>query len=153
MSESEFHVRMGEYEVCTNGEVISSTGIGSCVAVCLYDDINGVGGVAHVMLPSKPGKTSLKYADNLIDALIEAMEEAGASRHGLSAKIFGGASLFSMSTAIGEKNVTAVKKKLADEGIEIEAEDTGGEEGRSIWLNCRSGTVVVGTPFGPTERY
>lgn len=63
------------------------------------------------------------------------------------AKIAGGASMFAaMDTLqIGEKNTEVVKKALKDEGIRLVAEDTGGNCGRTITLDTRTGELSVKT--------
>ncbi len=145
-------VKMGDYRVGQDDNVLSSIGIGSCVAVCLYDHINHIGGVAHVMFPDKAANPP-KSAQVLINDMIVELEAAGASKDALKAKLFGGASLLSTSLNIGEENLEAVRRILSRHRIPIVAEDTGGDTGRSVWLNCRTGDVVVQKPFEPTERY
>lgn len=61
-------------------ETLKSYGLGSCLAIALYDPETGIGGLAHAMLPDgdtadhsdrKPGK----YADTAIRALLRRMVE------------------------------------------------------------------------------
>ncbi|MDY6774046.1 MAG: chemotaxis protein CheD [Candidatus Nanohaloarchaea archaeon] len=146
-------VKMGEYAVATDDTVIASLGVGSCVAVSLYHDDTSTGGLAHVMLPTENGHKSEKHADVLIEELLEEMHEEDLENGELEAKIFGGAHMVRDSLGIGDKNVESVKEILDDEGIDITAEDTGGERGRAVWLHCRSGEVVVRTSFEGTRRY
>ncbi len=145
-------VKMGEYAIGTEDNVLSSLGIGSCVAVCLYDETSAIGGVAHVMLPDDE-RAPRKSADILTITLIEEMIDAGADPDALIAKLFGGATLLSTATSIGKDNIEAIRQVLSTYDIPVVAEDTGGDTGRSIWMNCRTGDVVVQKPFGPTERY
>lgn len=145
-------VKMGEYRIGQDDNVLSALGIGSCVAVCLYDDTTGIGGLAHIMLPDDSAQPE-KAAPTLVMGLIQDMEAVDAVPGAMTAKLFGGASLLSTSMEIGKENVAAVTHLLSDQGIPVIAEDTGGDTGRSIWLNCRTGDVVVQKPFGPTERY
>lgn len=44
---------------------------------------------------------------------------------------------------IGKRNTEAARKKLADLGIPIEAEDIGGSFGRTIILNTLTGKLKV----------
>lgn len=147
-------VGMGEYKVGTESEVLSALGIGSCVAVCLYAESEELGGLAHVMLPKEEGEYTKKHADALIYELLETIKQKDVKEEQLNAKIFGGASMFDDTTLdIGSKNVASVKEILDEEEIEIEVEKTGGSKGRAVWLNCRSGTVVVRKTGEETERY
>lgn len=53
---SEFIVGMGRFIVSNNPSTLTALGLGSCIGLILYDKVNKVGGMAHVMLPySKPG--------------------------------------------------------------------------------------------------
>ncbi len=49
---AEVLVRVAEYRAARAGDVLVTLGLGSCVAVALHDAQAGVGGLAHVMLPS-----------------------------------------------------------------------------------------------------
>jgi len=145
---------MGEYKIGTEEEILTALGIGSCIAVCIYTDIQEIAGLAHVMLPKEKGKDSKKHADILIHQLINAMKERGVKKYNMRAKIFGGASMFENSTLkIGEQNQESVKKILNEENIEIKEQDTGGNSGRAVWLNPRSGKAVVRKTGQETKRY
>ena len=67
-------VGLGELKVTRSPSVIlACLGIGSCIAVCVYDHLYKVGGMAHVVLPhceGKPGDNPGKYADTSIPMLI-----------------------------------------------------------------------------------
>lgn len=62
-------VRMGEIETGFEGHTLTSLGLGSCVAVMLYDSENRIGGMAHIMLPDssehekKPAEKKVMIAD------------------------------------------------------------------------------------------
>lgn len=147
-------VGMGEYAIGEGSEVLSALGLGSCVAVCLYTEHSEKGGLAHVMLPEEKDGDSKKHADVLISDLLEVMEKNGVKTSLLKAKIFGGASMFEETTLdIGVQNVESVKNILKENNVDLEAEETGGNTGRAVWLNCRSGTVVVRKSGEQTKRY
>lgn len=147
-------IKMAEHAVGTGSDVLAALGLGSCIAVALYDYENSIGGLAHVMLPSKEGENSPKRADVLINRLVESMKDEGADMEEVKAKIFGGASMFdSNNLNIGEENVESVKEELEKRDIPIVMEDTGGDKGRAVWLNCRSGDVVMQKAFEQTERH
>jgi len=149
----------GEIAVAHNPCLLEAIGLGSCVAVCLYDKRQGIGGLAHVMLGKPPDNirediNPLRYADYAIDEMINEMEKLGSKKINIKAKIFGGAAMFGNSIfKIGENNIKSVKKKLLKEKIKIIAEDLGGEKGRNIWFNTEDGSVVVGNVFGRTKEY
>lgn len=125
-----------------------STVLGSCVAVCLYDPQNRIGGMNHYLLPfwNGNGLQSPKFGNIAIPRLIDAMIKEGASLRSMEAKIFGGASMniFSSKTMmIGEKNVLVAREILEENKIKIVAEDTGGQHGRKIQMNLERGKVFL----------
>ncbi|HDH41367.1 MAG TPA: chemotaxis protein CheD [Candidatus Altiarchaeales archaeon] len=156
MPERQIHVGTGEGRVTREPCILESIGIGSCIAICLYDRKRKIAGMAHVLLGHNPGTdlNPMRFADTAIDALLRKMMEMGSKKEDIEAKIFGGAELFrSKFFKVGEENVLSVKEKLRLEGIRIVAEDTGGHQGRNIWFDTTNGKVVVGKIFGPTKEY
>jgi chemotaxis protein CheD len=145
-------VGLGELKVTHSPSVIlSCLGIGSCIAVCIYDRIYKVGGMAHVVLPhceGKPGDNPGKYADTSIPLLISEVVKQGGFRNRLTVKIAGGAQM-SLAPGLkntfktGERNLEAVKAAFSREGISITAEDVGGNKGRTVRLYVDSGKVTV----------
>ncbi|MDY6964722.1 MAG: chemotaxis protein CheD [Halobacteriota archaeon] len=138
---------------CPN--ILTTLGLGSCVGVCLWDWRSKISGLAHIMLPSDDGGdfslNPMKYADTAIDIELNEMLDLGADDESITAKIIGGAHMFShvdndfLQVDVGGKNLEAVKKKLKEASIRIVAEDTGGEHGRSIEFYSTTGKVAVRT--------
>ncbi len=129
---------------------ILRTILGSCVGICLYDSENRIGGLAHIMLPVRKSESSSekKYADTAIPLLMKEMEEKGASRAGIFAKIIGGATMFnlsenSMMSEIGKNNIKKVREILQENNISIVAEDIGGDYGRTIDFYVENGEVKI----------
>jgi len=44
-------VGMAELRIVKNNEILVSMGIGSCVVVALYDGVEKIAGLVHIMLP------------------------------------------------------------------------------------------------------
>lgn len=131
-------------------------GLGSCVAVFLYDPGARVGGLAHIILPEPPpGRTERvgRYAPTAVAVMIEESLRLGARRGALRAKLAGGSRMFAYEgdpsrPAIGEKNVDAALRALGRQGIEIVASDTGGDRGRSVTADLRDGSLTITTVRG-----
>ena len=147
----ELRVKVADYAVATGG-TIATIGLGSCVAIVLYDSQAGVGGMAHVLLPdeqmSRDRSNPAKFPATVVPILVGEMQSLGAIESRLRAKIVGGASMFGTlipagGINIGERNVVAVREVLAVAKIPIVAEDTGSDYGRSVFLNVADGAVEV----------
>ena len=72
----------------------------------------------------------------------------GATRRALVAKIAGGAQMFAFKSdsdmlRVGERNVEAVKAKLAVLQIPVIAQDTGKNAGRTIEFYPENGELLV----------
>lgn len=121
------------------------TVLGSCVAVCLYDQHLKIGGLNHYMLPlwNGDGLASPKYGNVAIDKLIEKLLKMGAAKNNMIAKIFGGANQINSSISVGERNVQIAKEQLAVYGIKIIAESVGGTVGRKIRFDTGTGQVLM----------
>ena len=145
-------VGMADLKTCKSPEVLTTLGLGSCVGVALYDPVSKLSGLLHCMLPDstqfKNNTNTAKYADSGIDELISQMVKLGANRSRLVAKIAGGAQMFAMKTnndtlRVGERNVEAVKKKLAKLNIRLLSEDCGLNYGRTVEFYSETGDYVI----------
>lgn len=117
-------VAMGEGVVASAPYIVLSSGLGSCVAVILYDARRKIGGLAHIMLPAQlrnvecgmwneqsamrgsavrnpklvlsPVEVSpFRFADTAIVVLLERLRSRGAVQRDIVAKMVGGARMFS----------------------------------------------------------
>jgi chemotaxis protein CheD len=142
-------VGIAEYEVTTDGALLTTSGLGSCLGVALYDARAEAAGLVHVMLPAaEEGAASnpAKYADTGVELLVDEMVAVGASRESIRAKIAGGSDMLNFSengSGIGVRNIEQVEETLAELGVEIVGTDVGGDHGRSLRLDSTSGDLIV----------
>lgn len=155
-------VGVAELKTGTNSCVLASFGLGSCVAVAMFDPFMKVGGLAHVMLPDsrgeKPGEgVNGRFADVAVPTLVKELVQRGARRNRLRCKIVGGAQMFEIPGAqkretslaagppaqIGARNIEAVKHELERLRIPLVGEDTGGNYGRTVKFDSSTGSVEV----------
>ena len=139
-------IRMGEMSVAADGDTLRTL-LGSCVGLALYDRRQKVGGLAHIVLPDSRGNTDKpgKFANTAIPTLIDEMHAAAGDELNLTAKLAGGASMFSMSvpSRIGEQNIESCERLLRELGIPILARHCGGEKSRRMSLDTAVGRVVI----------
>ncbi|BDU75545.1 chemotaxis protein CheD [Mesoterricola sediminis] len=129
-------------------EHLVTTVLGSCVAVCLVDPRMGAGGMNHYMLAlwNGDGLATPKYGSVAIPGLVRRMLDMGCARERLVAKVFGGANVIGDGNGVftvGYRNIEVATALLAEEGIPITARDVGGDFGRKLILNTRTGSVLV----------
>ena len=125
--------------------------LGSCIGICFYDAKIKLGAMVHIMLPinMENGRTqTMKYADTGIRETIRLMEAKGALRSRITAKIAGGAKMFSVSGGgalgnIGQRNIESVHLCLKRENIRILREDVGGSSARTLLFDVSNGMGCV----------
>lgn len=148
-------VGLGDLFVSASADLVAYS-LGSCVGICLWDPLLKLAAMAHVVLPTAPAGPIAnpgKFGDTAVPALLEALRQHGAEKHRLQCKIAGGAAVLALGGGgslpnIGARNVEAVKAALARAGIRLMAEQTGGNQGRTVRLEPRSGRVLVRTVRG-----
>ncbi|MFB6179276.1 MAG: chemotaxis protein CheD [Halorientalis sp.] len=142
-------VGIAEYEVTTAGADLTTSGLGSCLGIAMYDETAGVAGLVHIMLPSAAevdDSNEAKFADTGIELLIDEMEQVGASTRRIEAKVAGGSDMLDFSengSGIGVRNIEQVEETLSDLDIPIVSQDVGGDHGRSLKLDGSTGDLTV----------
>ncbi|CAN5781246.1 chemotaxis protein CheD [soil metagenome] len=149
---SQVPVRIGDVKVASGHSLLFTIGLGSCVAVALYDAHSNIGGLAHAMLPrperghrdAPPGR----FATTAIVQLIGLLKAEGAAPDRLRARLAGGASMFPDlldrdGLQLGRRNIDAARATLQEQHIPIDGEDVFGTYGRSVFLRTSDGTLLV----------
>lgn len=146
---------------CTSKEdELIATGLGSCVAACVWDCHEHIGGMNHFLLPfdnksqlkswnpEEVISTASRYGSYAMEMLINAMIERGAHRSSLQVKLFGGAQMLGRSSMIGEKNVAFILNYVKQEHIDVVAQDLGGLEPRKVIFDpCTGKAWLKRIPF------
>lgn len=150
------HVPIGEAVVARGETILETYGLGSCIALILYDPSTSIGGLAHVMLPEKRAKSSnlhpYKYCNTAVPNLLSALIRKGAKKESIWAKLIGGSKMFSTLIPkeimdVGFNNIKAARAELFNHNIPLIAEDTGGTYGRSIKFYLAEGKVKVSSYY------
>lgn len=147
-------VGMADYKVGRNPASLISYGLGSCVGIAMFDSVAKVGGLAHIMLPDSTQARSAdnlaKFADTALPAMLNEIIKLGAVKSRITAKIAGGAQMFTFTNTtdimrVGERNAEAVRLVLKKLEIRLLADDTGGNYGRTVELKLDTGIFRVKT--------
>ena len=154
-------VGIADFNIVKAPNQIKTIGLGSCCGVVLYDEINKIAGLIHILLPDSKHEKNIvnkaKYADTGIVLLYEEMKKAGANTGFIRAKLAGGAHMFNFKNTsssiftIGEKNVKACKETLAKLNISIVSEDVLGSCGRTIVFDTITNKLRVKS-IGKNEK-
>jgi chemotaxis protein CheD len=124
--------------------------LGSCVAVCVWDQESHVGGAVHYLLPRgrhSNGETG-RYGTLAIPALVRAVCALGGRPGSLRAKVFGGARVLPglrapNGASLGDSNVAVAWQLLATENVPVVGSDVGGEHGRRVLFHVEDGAAWV----------
>jgi len=153
-------VGIAESRVASGEAVLTTSGLGSCVGVAIYDTTADVAGLVHAMLPSRAemdeSGNAAKFADTGIRRLVAELESEGADRERLQAKLAGGSDMLDFSESgpgIGARNAEMGRRTLAEFDIPVVAEDVGGERGRSLRLEVHTGDLVVKSANRDEQRF
>lgn len=133
--EKRVHVGQGEHHITSDPNVVLSTILGSCVAMCLRDPLAGVGGMNHFLLPEGAGAgtdAGRRYGAYAMELLINDMLKAGGRRERMEAKLFGGGRMFDSLRDVGRANADFAEKFLRDEGILVVGGSLRGDGGRRL---------------------
>ncbi len=154
MSGRELVVRVAELRSGRADDTLVTVGLGSCIAIMLHDAEAKVGGMAHVLLPtpvlSRKDSNPAKFPQTAIPRLIELMVADGAKPQRITARLAGGASMFTAlappgTIQMGERNLVAARQVLNTHGVPLIAEAVGGDFGRTVRLRVCDGRVEVST--------
>lgn len=123
------------------------TVLGSCVGVTFHSAFPLVAGMFHAQLPTRTAPLRgdhnvWRFVDSSVEAMLEAMEAAGADRRLIRAKLFGGASMSQGIYSVGMRNVEAALAALAEHRVPVVARNVGGLRGRKIMLRTSTGEVM-----------
>lgn len=152
-------INIGEY-YASKEPVIIKTILGSCVAACLHDPINKVGGMNHILLPGKADLNHFdarsRYAINAMELLINEIMKKGGARNNLVAKLFGGSNVISAignKFFVGNRNIAFVNEFLNKENINVISHDLGGTHTRVVHYHTRTGDAYVKlSKFKPLDQ-
>ena len=150
MSE-QIKVGISDYKVASAPDQLVTIGLGSCIGIALYAPKSKTGALSHIMLPDSSSFSDTskwpKFADLALPKIVDELK-AQTKETKILAKIAGGASMFTFSNEsqtlqIGQRNIAAVKKVLAELDVLVLSEHVGGKMGRSMYVDLADFEVKV----------
>ncbi len=160
MADKDLKVGIGDMKFTRGGGTVITYALGSCIGITFYDPAIKLGGLLHIMLPTRNDNNDtkvFKYADSGIRETVRKLSAFGMVKSRTVVKIAGGAKMFDIKGNsdfgnIGQRNAAMVKKVLMEERMRISAEDTGGAYARTMVLNVDTGEVFIRTVGKPEKR-
>ncbi len=153
MSEEQPLMRIGIGQLAVAGSpTIMKATLGSCVGVALLWRERGAYGLAHCLLPEATNGASgmgARYVDQAIDSLLRLLKAEPGRHAEIEAHIAGGGNMMQRAQPagrpphIGQLNIEAAMRHLAQRGIAIRSADVGGSQARQMLLDCARAEVSV----------
>ena len=136
----------GDIYVCKDNCIIETV-LGSCVAVALWDPINKIGGMNHIVLSglnTSANTNSPRFATAAMEILAREMISMNSKMAHWKSFVIGGAQQFSNSSYnVGSDNVMIAKKWLDANNIPIKLLDVGGTTGRLVKFEPVAGRIKI----------
>ena len=143
-------IGIGEYAVTRDPLVtIVTHALGSCIAVCIWDEQASVGGMLHFLLPEaklNPDRARTQpgtFADTGIPLLFQTAYQSGAQKARCRVSLVGGANVTSGGIDVGRRNILAARRLLWQNGVMVSAEVVGGTDVRTVSLSNHDGRVEI----------
>jgi chemotaxis protein CheD len=146
-------VGIGELAVSNDPDAVVIThALGSCVAVCLWDEQAGVAGLIHVLLPDSrinPGRAQTQpaaFADTGIPLLFREAYRYGVQKERCRVRLFGGADVANMGqgmAGVGRRNIQAARAMLWRNGVLLNSEAVGGTAPRTVAIAVATGQTQI----------
>lgn len=130
------------------------TVLGSCVTVCIWDDVLKFGGMNHFIYnkPSSVFRDDIKdnyakktyYGIYAIPYLIKLMLDNGSRKDDLKTHLVGGAQNPVLSSvSVGRLNIEIAEKILNKHKIPVITRDVGSKMGRKVIFETSTGEILV----------
>ena len=131
-------------------------GLGSCVAVAIYDPEVRVGGLLHFMLPDsglsreRALRNPFLFAGTGIPLLFRRVYNLGGEKERIVCKLAGASNVLDPDNHlnIGERNHLAAREILSKNNVTIHGEHVGGHSGMTLAMFMDAGRVMVTLPNG-----
>ena len=150
--EESLPVQIGEVKIGYDGQSLNAI-LGSCIGLgFLYPDA-GVYGLAHALLAKSSGSDAAggggRHVDQAIETLLRKMRiPEGKERRRVKVFIAGGANMTlpagtEARRLVGSVNADFARKAVREAGLRICHDDTGGEFGRRVTIDCTTGEFTI----------
>lgn len=146
----EVHVTIGKVEI-GSGPVLLKAILGSCVGIGVLWRARGLYGLAHCLLADAPTGASAngaRYVSQAVPSLLRLMEIGTEHRKQIDVILAGGGNMTASESKspmlmVGAINVASAERCLRERRLHVVHRDVGGEAGRRVQIDCRTGKFEV----------
>lgn len=147
------HVQIGQVKVAGAGQSLEAI-LGSCIGIGFLCPSKGKYGLAHALLAKSTGpaqtKDSGRHVDHAIQSLMSMLEIGQDERREVRVFLAGGANMTmppgsDPSRLVGTVNANFARKALREAKLRVIEDETGGDNGRRVTIDCTSGEYSIQT--------
>ena len=153
----------GDLFIAEKPQVIKTL-LGSCISVVMHNKRTKVSTISHAQLPNDgttdmctthcpvkcyrnaPDINMFKYVTHSSHYMYKKLEGLGIRPDEIDVKLFGGSNVIDVLSdrkTIGTANIEKAHETLKRLSLRLKVEDTGGKQGRTIYLVSHNGDVFV----------
>jgi len=143
----------GQFYVTDQDEMIVTV-LGSCIAACIRDSEQGIGGMNHFMLPEMTGNKlqiqsealvsqAMRYGNYAMEHLINTILSYGGKRKNLEVKVFGGGKIIESLGDTGQRNIDFILDYINTEALRMVSHDLGDIYPRQVHYFPKTGRARV----------
>jgi len=143
-------VQIGEVKIGRPGQSLNAI-LGSCIGLGFLHPEAEVYGLAHALLAKSAGpgvKGGGRHVDHAIESLLQKMRIEREELRRVKVFIAGGANMTlpagtDEKRLVGTVNANFARKALREAGLRIKHDETGGELGRRVVIDCSTGEFSI----------
>lgn len=146
----ELPVQIGQVKIGRAGQSLNAI-LGSCIGLGFLYPKKQVFGLAHALLAKSTGpsvKGDGRHVDHAIDSLLSMLEVEDRDRRKIGVFLAGGANMTlpkgtDPARLVGTVNANFARSALKAAGLRVMHDDTGGEHGRRVTIDCTTGEFKI----------
>jgi chemotaxis protein CheD len=132
--------------LASSGTTPFTTIVSTGAAVCVWDPVTGVGGMAHFLLPEAGNAPPApRFGDVALRTLVLELVKLGAPERRLRARVYGGSAppISSERGHLGDRNIEAAQAFFKARFVPVLECDAGGKNARKVVFSPKGGTAEV----------
>jgi chemotaxis protein CheD len=139
------YVPPGRLATVADGKPLTTI-VSSGAVVCLWDNVTGVGGMAHFLLPEAGSAPAApRFGDVALASLLDELSKLGVPAKRLRARVIGGSAPPVVTTGahLGDRNIEAAHAFLKSHFVPVLENQAGGASARKVVFAPGSGLTTV----------